>query len=132
MTMERVKMELEPPRDRYRLIYLTLLLHGLGTLIPWNMFITAKSVSGRQLLFIRPYCRQLFFYSGSNEFFRFSSIFLCLFLDSSLQYFVDYKLGEDYTGIKSNYAGNFLAYLGFAAQIPNVLFNWLNIFIEVG
>lgn len=45
MTMERVKMELEPPKDRYRLIYLTLLLHGLGTLIPWNMFITAKSVS---------------------------------------------------------------------------------------
>lgn len=49
MTMDRVKMELEPPRDRYRLIYLTLLLHGLGTLIPWNMFITAKSVSaGRE------------------------------------------------------------------------------------
>lgn len=48
------------------------------------------------------------------------------------QYFVEYKLGEDYTGIKSDYASNFLAYLGIAAQIPNVLFNWLNIFIEVG
>lgn len=47
--MDRVKMELEPPRDRYRLIYLTLLLHGLGTLIPWNMFITAKSVSGEKM-----------------------------------------------------------------------------------
>lgn len=45
---------------------------------------------------------------------------------------MDYKLGEEYTGIKSNYASNFLAYLGFAAQIPNLLFNWLNIFIEVG
>lgn len=44
MTMDRVKMELDPPRDRYRLILLTLVLHGLGTLIPWNMFITAKSV----------------------------------------------------------------------------------------
>lgn len=45
MTMDRVKMELDPPKDRYRLILLTLVLHGLGTLIPWNMFITAKSVS---------------------------------------------------------------------------------------
>lgn len=45
MTMDRVKMELDPPKDRYRLIFLTLVLHGLGTLIPWNMFITAKSVN---------------------------------------------------------------------------------------
>lgn len=112
MTMDRVKMELDPPKDRYRLILLTLVLHGLGTLIPWNMFITAKSVSYKDL----------------------NNCYISVLIrDSSCsQYFVDYKLGEEYTGLKSNYAANFLAYLGFAAQIPNVLFNWLNIFIEVG
>lgn len=30
---------------RLNLVYLTLLLHGIGTLMPWNMFITAKDVS---------------------------------------------------------------------------------------
>lgn len=49
-----------------------------------------------------------------------------------LQYFVNYKLSEEYTGIDTNYAKNFLSYLGFAAQIPNLLFNWLNIFLQFG
>lgn len=49
-----------------------------------------------------------------------------------LQYFVSYKLSKDYTGIDTNYATNFLAYLGFAAQVPNLLFNWLNIFLQFG
>ena len=30
--------------SRFYLIYLTLVLHGIGTLMPWNMFITAKEV----------------------------------------------------------------------------------------
>lgn len=42
--MERAKMEISPPYDKYNLIFMTLLLHGVGTLMPWNMFITAKSV----------------------------------------------------------------------------------------
>lgn len=90
MTMERAKMEISPPYDKYKLVFLTFLLHGLGTLMPWNMFITAKS------------------------------------------YFVDFKLDESYTGTKSEYATNFLAYVGFAAQIPNVFFNWINIFVQMG
>ncbi|VVC87876.1 unnamed protein product [Leptidea sinapis] len=39
---KRIAMDLVPPRDKWNLIYLTLLLHGLGTLTAWNMFITAK------------------------------------------------------------------------------------------
>lgn len=113
MTMDRVKMELDPPKDRYKLIFLTLVLHGLGTLIPWNMFITAKAVSSYGQTPLSPDRRLI----GCSILF---------------QYFVEYKLGEEYTGMKSDYASNFLAYLGIAAQIPNVLFNWLNIFIEVG
>uniref|UniRef100_A0A336MBT2 CSON014882 protein n=1 Tax=Culicoides sonorensis TaxID=179676 RepID=A0A336MBT2_CULSO len=90
MTMERAKMEIDPPKDRLNIVFLTLVLHGIGTLTPWNMFITAKA------------------------------------------YFVDYKLSKDYTDEDSNYTANFLAYLGFASQIPNLLFNWLNVFVQMG
>lgn len=45
MTMERARMEISPPYDKYKLVFFTLLIHGIGTLMPWNMFITAKSVS---------------------------------------------------------------------------------------
>jgi equilibrative nucleoside transporter 1/2/3 len=45
MTMERAKMETNPPKDRLNLIFLVLVLHGIGTLMPWNMFINAKVVS---------------------------------------------------------------------------------------
>lgn len=44
MTMERAKLEINPPSDRYKLIFLILLIHGVGTLTPWNMFINAKEV----------------------------------------------------------------------------------------
>ncbi|XP_053685402.1 equilibrative nucleoside transporter 1 isoform X1 [Sabethes cyaneus] len=90
VTMERAKMELHPPRDKLLLVFLTLMIHGVGTLMPWNMFITAKS------------------------------------------YFVDYKLSQNYTGVESEYGTYFLSYVGFASQIPNLLFNWLNIFMNLG
>lgn len=49
-------------------------------------------------------------------------------------YFVGYKLSESYTNstATAEYATNFLPYIGFASQIPNVLFNWLNIFVNLG
>lgn len=43
--MERAQLDKNPPTDRWNIVYLTLVLHGIGTLMPWNMFITAKSVS---------------------------------------------------------------------------------------
>lgn len=66
------------------------LTRDFNLVMPWNMFITAKS------------------------------------------YFVNYKLSETYTNQTSEYAGNFLQYLGFASQIPNVIFNWMNIFVNLG
>lgn len=82
-------MGVDPPKDRYRLVFLTLVLHGVGTLMPWNMFITAKN------------------------------------------YFVEYKLATADEDLNT-YATNFLPYIGYASQIPNVIFNWLNIFIQMG
>lgn len=90
LTMEQAHLEMNPPVDRLNLVYLTFLLHGIGTLMPWNMFITAKA------------------------------------------YFVDYKLSKNYTGFESDYVTNFMPYLGFAAQVPNFIFNWLNIFVQIG
>lgn len=89
--MERAKLEIEPPSDRYKLIFFILVLHGIGTLTPWNMFITAKD------------------------------------------YFVNYKLSANYTGQDTTtLAANFMPYIGFASQIPNVAFNWMNIFVNLG
>ncbi|XP_071522125.1 equilibrative nucleoside transporter 1 isoform X2 [Panulirus ornatus] len=88
-TFENFEVDMGPPKDRFKLVFMTLVLHGIGTLMPWNMFITAKN------------------------------------------YFVDYKLQSD-TEEVSTYVTNFLPYIGYASQIPNVLFNWLNIFIQFG
>lgn len=82
-----------PPPDKWKLVFFIFILHGLGTLMPWNMFITAKS------------------------------------------YFVDFKLdtsGAEESDQTLNYATNFLPYMGFASQVPNVVFNWLNIFVNLG
>lgn len=117
LTMERAKMELNPPRDKLLLVFLTLMIHGVGTLMPWNMFITAKSVSSIYgIIEIQ--------ISDTN------GIFFRILL--SLQYFVDYKLSQNYTGVESEYGTYFLSYVGFASQIPNLLFNWLNIFMNLG
>ncbi|KAL9898321.1 LOW QUALITY PROTEIN: equilibrative nucleoside transporter 1-like [Glossina fuscipes fuscipes] len=36
-------MILSPPKDKFKLVFLVFVLHGIGVLMPWNMFITAKS-----------------------------------------------------------------------------------------
>ncbi|XP_014607218.1 PREDICTED: NADPH-dependent diflavin oxidoreductase 1-like [Polistes canadensis] len=89
VTMDQADLEINPPSDRLHLVFSILVLHGIGILMPWNMFITAKD------------------------------------------YFVNYKLSKEYTDIESNYSTHFLSYLGFASQIPNLLFNWLNIFMKL-
>ena len=75
-------MDLAAPKDKWNIIFLTLLLHGLGTLTAWNMFITAKD------------------------------------------YFVKYKLAS-----APIYSEHYLAYVGWASQIPNLLFSWCNVFL---
>ncbi|GBN88225.1 Equilibrative nucleoside transporter 3, partial [Araneus ventricosus] len=80
-----------PVHDRLNLVFLILMLHGVGTLMPWNMFITAKS------------------------------------------YFIDYKLNVNDTDVSTEeYRSHFLSYLGVAAQVPNVICNALNIFVQFG
>ncbi|XP_045780784.1 equilibrative nucleoside transporter 1 isoform X2 [Maniola jurtina] len=85
LNLKGIAMDLAPPKDKWNLIYLTLLLHGLGTLTAWNMFITAKD------------------------------------------YFVKYKLLN-----APQYSGDFMTYVGWACQVPNLLFSWINIFVKIG
>lgn len=85
------KLGLPAPKDKFLIVFFIFMLHGLGTLMPWNMFITAKS------------------------------------------YFEDFKLGANNTvATDINYRSNFMQNMGFASQIPNLLFNWLNIFVNFG
>ncbi|XP_063389561.1 equilibrative nucleoside transporter 1 [Cydia fagiglandana] len=84
LNLKGIAMDLTPPKDRWHLIYITLLIHGLGTLTAWNMFITAKD------------------------------------------YFTTYKL------VNTWYEGKYMDYTGLAAQIPNFLFSWFNVFVRMG
>lgn len=50
------------------------------------------------------------------------------------QYYVDYKfveVGADGTVHKSDYALHFLAYLGLASQLPTLLLNLINLFVQI-
>uniref|UniRef100_A0A0M3HS24 Equilibrative nucleoside transporter 1 n=1 Tax=Ascaris lumbricoides TaxID=6252 RepID=A0A0M3HS24_ASCLU len=81
-----------PPPDKYHLVYLIMLLHGVGTLMPWNMFITIAPA-----------------------------------------YFVNYKLMEmDEEGVRHStaYSRNFFSYLGICSQLPCLLMNLINVFVE--
>ncbi|XP_044754583.1 equilibrative nucleoside transporter 1 isoform X2 [Coccinella septempunctata] len=90
LTMDQASLEVHAPRDRWNLIYIVFLVHGIGTLTPWNMFITAE------------------------------------------KYFTTYKLSESYIGYVFPYVSNFIQILTFCSQVPNVAFNWLNIFVQIG
>jgi equilibrative nucleoside transporter 1/2/3 len=45
---------------------------------------------------------------------------------------VNYKLSKDYTYSEIPYSAYFMQFIGIAAQVPNVVFNWVNIFMNVG
>ncbi|CAG9539575.1 unnamed protein product [Cercopithifilaria johnstoni] len=83
----------KPPEDKYNAVYFAVLLHGIGVLMPWNMFIT-----------IAP------------------------------SYYVDYKFSAasvDGVVHKTDYALYFLAFLGLASQIPTLLLNLINLFVQI-
>ncbi|XP_043267149.1 equilibrative nucleoside transporter 1 [Venturia canescens] len=89
VTMDQADLELNPPKDRLNIVFFIMLLHGIGALMPWNVFITAND------------------------------------------YFTKFKLSKTYTGTDFD-TTNFLADIGFASQIPNLFFNWVNVFIQFG
>ena len=69
-------------------------------------------------------------------FWYFKRIILLIFTNANtvvfFQYFANYKLGKEYTDTPLPYATYFLNYVIFAAQVPNLVFNWINVFLNVG
>ncbi|XP_048522343.1 equilibrative nucleoside transporter 1-like [Dendroctonus ponderosae] len=87
--MDNASLQIHTPRDKYSFVYIIFLIHGIATLLPWNMFINAIS------------------------------------------YFIVYKLGKDSIGFNFPYVANFMQILTFCSQVPNVIFNWFNIFVPI-
>ncbi|XP_054167111.1 equilibrative nucleoside transporter 3-like [Oppia nitens] len=89
--------------DHYNVVLFILVLHGIGTLMPWNMFINAQKYFECKLNITDPQCNR-----------------------------VDHLSNETLTGMNLSYKEDFLSYLGVSAQVPNVLFNLLNIIFQFG
>lgn len=86
----------QQPVDRFYLIFMIFLIHGIGTLMPWNSFINADNYFRKYKLAIKP--------EDDNE----------------------------TKGQLEDIQKNFLYYIGLSAQLPNILFNALNIVVNLG
>lgn len=69
LMMVEKRAEPHPPTDRFRLVFFIFLVHGMGILMPWNMFITAKSYFENYKLDTpisrdAPYRKEFMFYLG--------------------------------------------------------------------
>lgn len=67
--MVEKKAEAFPPIDRFWLVFFIFLIHGMGILMPWNMFITARSYFVDYKLnttasYTSPYRTEFIFYLG--------------------------------------------------------------------
>ena len=62
----------------------------------------------------------------------FDDVIYTLSISIKFQYFVNYKLSKEYTYSEVPYAAYFLQFIGIAAQVPNVIFNWVNVFLDIG
>ena len=46
--LEQSKSEAAGPRDKYRMVYIIFYWLGIGTLLPWNMFISVSTSIARE------------------------------------------------------------------------------------
>lgn len=91
------------PQDKYNIVYLVLVLHGIGSLMPWNMFINAEAYF--RLYKLGP--------SNTTESFDLA------------------QAKSEETNLTSLRL-NFLSYLCVASQIPNLLFSGFNLVVNIG
>ena len=45
MDLPSVRAKADEPRDKYKHVYIAIIVIGIGTVLPWNTFINANSVS---------------------------------------------------------------------------------------
>ncbi|XP_055341635.1 equilibrative nucleoside transporter 1-like isoform X2 [Paramacrobiotus metropolitanus] len=100
------KADLSAPSDRYRLVFLIMLVHGMGVLLPWNVFINASEYfKGYKFGY---YCPSL------NE--SFSAV--CN----------DSNPAEVNRFFRNSWSNDMVV----AAQMPNLILNALNLFVNIG
>ena len=98
---------------RFHFVYWIFIIHGIGTLMPWNMFMTAKSVS------------RIWTNSKSINFIHWFPF---------PQYYTDYKLNfvmldSAQEEVLADYRSRFLSIAGVSSQIPNLVFSGLNLLL---
>lgn len=130
--------EVTHPDDKYNLVYLIFLLHGLGVLLPWNMFITAKSyfVDHKLAHFVEAVITTTITSEPTPSSLSTVSTFsnettLSTMFDETATILSSIPTTHsDTTDALNAYQIGFMSAIGVAANIPNVLFNGVNLFIQ--
>lgn len=142
------------PSDKFNLVYLVFLLHGIGVLLPWNMFITARSYFVEYKLYqaidsatslvtsimsstptpsiVSDAATGSTFINGTLSVATdIASTFLSstTTTPSSLLTTPFTNITDDAVVLNS-YQTGYMSATGVAANIPNVLFNGINLFIQ--
>lgn len=89
------------PRDVKNYVYIILLIHGIGTLLPWNMFITADQYFKEKV--------------NVNN--------LSLITNGTREYHYEEKISE-------HLKDNFMYYITIASKLPNVITQGVNFMIQ--
>lgn len=119
-----------PPVDHYNLVQIILLIHGVGTLMPWNMFINAEG-----------YFRNYKLSPNQSHFDLSSTTTTVAPLNQTQSTNVTdtpialdrYTHPIDITYAQlADYRENFLIYISIASQVPNVIFSGLNLLVNLG
>lgn len=121
------------PRDKYNYVYTVIIVIGIGTVLPWNTFINANSVSASSR---RDLTSLIILKAGSqnnreqeqekkNQFNFFPRF-------PFLQYFVEYKLVNGTNSDYSAYRNSFISYLGLFSMAPNLLLQVWNFLYKSG
>jgi equilibrative nucleoside transporter 1/2/3 len=96
------------PVDKFQLVFIILLIHGVGTLMPWNMFINAED-------YFRNYKLQPSLVNNTTA-------------AGGAANLARDRTDQELESMRKN----FLSYLSLAAQLPNALFNGLNLLVNLG
>jgi hypothetical protein len=148
------KKSADEPRDRYNYVYTVIIIIGIGTVLPWNTFINANSVSAsdrRDLTFLiilrahqdqkqrntthSTHTHTMTERKVEKKISLFSQFFVvCFGKHTHAQYFVEFKLVNN-NETHSDYApyrNSFISYLGLFSMTPNLILQLWNFLYSSG
>jgi len=113
------------PVDRWNVVYFIFVLHGIGTLMPWNMFITARSY------FVYYKLANLANVTEAAEAAEAATDVVTYAYDNATS-IIDGIIANATETPLTMYQSYFLQSLGFVAQVPNFILNGINLFCQCG